>query len=132
MKSIPRWHPGLSVLNPQLDAQHITLMEVGRELVRVNASDPGTDEPILHLLRDLSSTLIAHHTLEEAVLEKNRFPAPEKIKASHATSSAVLDQLIDAALNNAIDRRVLPCKIAEWMTIHLIHTDLPVKEYLKG
>jgi hemerythrin-like metal-binding protein len=131
MKFIPIWHPGLSVLNPQLDAQHITLIEVGHELVRVNDSRRGTDEQIAHLLKDLSSILIAHHALEEAVLEKNDCPSLCEIKTFHLASRAMLNKLIEDARDHSIDRLGLPDKVAEWMTIHLIDTDMPVKKYLK-
>lgn len=54
MPSLPFWTPRLSVGNALLDAQHITLLELSREMLRILADRPRNDEAIYVLLRDIA------------------------------------------------------------------------------
>ena len=51
-KPVPQWSSGLSVGNAKLDEQHITLLELGRDLMRLLDTDPATKDQIHGALED--------------------------------------------------------------------------------
>ena len=88
------WHPGLSLFNAELDAQHITLFVLVTRLVDSVEFSPKTDKHCLGLQRDISSLTCSHQTIEEALLEKNRCLMYVDIKAEHAKTNVMFAGLM--------------------------------------
>ena len=132
MNSIPIWHTDLCVRNPELDAQHITLMEICRELLCAIEVRPNCPEPVLVLLRDIAAVTRQHHKMEEAVLKANDCPTLTAIAVAHSEAQSMLDGMVTDAMQQSADTEVMVRKIADWTNCHLYETDMPVRAFLRG
>jgi hemerythrin-like metal-binding protein len=128
---IPIWTPYLSVGNAKLDEQHITLLVLGQNLLRLLEMDRLRNEQIQCLLNDIAGLVGVHDALEESVLEENGCPTLAEHKATHEVSRAKLAGLISDASNNSLDKADLAREIADWKEHHIRENDLPVKQYMK-
>lgn len=130
-KPIPKWSPSLSVGNAKLDEQHITLLELGRDLMRLLDTDTATDVQINGALEDIVRLARLHDALEESILEANNCPTLAEHKGVHRAARTQLDNLLADASRSILDRPVLSGLIADWMGHHISENDLPVKDYMK-
>ena len=132
MTIIPTWSPALSVRNPEVDAQHITLLELGRQLLDALAQ-PHDDsgERVRDLLRDIVTLSLQHDALEERLLVENGAENLSEHRASHSTIHAGLAALQAQAAEGTLNRNNLAQFITDWMGHHLSETDLPAKKYFK-
>ena len=130
--TLPIWHPGLSLFNPELDAQHITLLELGNGLVDSVEFFLEADQHCLDLLRDISSLTSRHQAIEEALLEKNCCPMYVDIKAEHAKTNAMFASLIEDAVNSRIEHVALVKNMTNWVRCHLTQSDMAVRQYLRA
>jgi len=128
---IPQWSPSLSVGNAKLDEQHITLLELGRDLMRLLEAKDSTDVQIHGALEDIVKLSRLHDALEEKILEANACPTLSEHKAVHLTAQNQLVNLLADVSRSVVDRAVLSRLIAGWMAHHISENDLPVKDYLK-
>ncbi len=128
---IPKWSPSLSVGNAKLDEQHITLLELGRDLMRLLDTETTTDAQIQSALEDIVRQSGQHDTLEESILEANGCPTLAEHKLVHQAARKQLATLLADAARHALDRPVLNGLIANWMDHHISENDLPVKAYMK-
>jgi hemerythrin-like metal-binding protein len=129
---IPLWTPYLSVGNAKLDEQHITLLVLGQNLLRLLEMDRLRNDQIQHLLKDIAGLVSAHDALEESVLEENDCPTLAQHKATHQVARTKLASLIADTVNNRIDRAALAREIADWKEHHIRENDLPVKQFMKS
>lgn len=128
---VPQWSSSLSVGNAKLDEQHITLLELGRELLRLLETKTSTGVQMHGALEDILRLSRLHDALEEMILEANGCPTLAQHKAEHQTARAQLANLLADVSRSAADRAALGRLIADWMAHHISENDLPVKEYLK-
>jgi hemerythrin-like metal-binding protein len=128
---IPLWTPYLSVGNAKLDEQHITLLVLGQNLLRLLEMDQLRNDQIQCLLNDIAGLVSAHDALEESVLEENGCPTLAEHKATHDVARAKLASLISDVSKNSLDKAALSREIADWREHHIRENDLPVKKYLK-
>ena len=131
MNSMPIWHPGLCLFNPELDAQHITLLVLGSGLVDAIQTKPESDQHCLDLLRDIATLTRKHHALEEGLLEMNGCPTCLKVKELHARVSGMLAGMIEDIVQARVDRCALVQNITDWMRCHLNQSDMAVRRYLR-
>lgn len=131
MPSLPLWTPQLSVRNATLDAQHITLLELNRELLRVLDDKPETDGPIYVLLNDFATSFRKHLAYEEQLLEANHCPDFIAHREEHRKILAVLDGYLACAHTNCCNRAQLAQAARHWMEHHLCESDLPLRDYMK-
>jgi hemerythrin-like metal-binding protein len=131
VKPIPKWSPSLSVGNAKLDEQHITLLELGRDLMRLLETATATPHQIHGALEDIVRQSRQHDSLEESILEANGCPTLAEHKLVHQAARSQLATLLADAARSALDRPVLSGLIADWMGHHISENDLPVKDYMK-
>lgn len=130
-KPIPKWSSSLSVGNAKLDEQHITILELGRDLIRLLETDASTDIQIHGALEDIVKLSRLHDALEESILEANSCPTLSEHKAVHQTAQTQLANVLSDVSRRAADRAVLSRLITDWMDHHISENDLPVKNYMK-
>lgn len=128
---IPQWSSSLSVGNAKLDEQHITLLELGRDLMRLLEADGSTDVQIHGALEDIVRLSRLHDALEEKILETNGCPTLSEHQVVHQTARNQLANLLSDVSRSVVDRAVLSGLIADWMRHHISENDLPVKDYMK-
>jgi hemerythrin-like metal-binding protein len=131
MHTLPIWTSDLCVRNPALDAQHIILLEIGRELLRAIECSSNCEEHLLVLLRDIAAVTRRHHVMEEAVLEANGCPTIDSIASAHSAAQAMLERTIADVHHGDADPSVLALQISDWMYVHIHETDMPVREFLR-
>lgn len=131
VKPIPKWSPKLSVGNAKLDEQHITLLELGRDMMRLLDTAATTNGQIQGALEDIVRQSRLHDALEESILEANACPALAEHKLAHQTAQTQLAAVLSDVSRGFLDRSVLSRMIADWMGHHISENDLPVKNYLK-
>ncbi|MEI6803958.1 MAG: hemerythrin domain-containing protein [Burkholderiales bacterium] len=129
--TIPIWHPDISVGNAKLDEQHIVLLELGRNLLRLLQGPAARMDSILPALQDLYGLCCQHDLDEEEVLRNNACPTLDQHIESHQATQGKLARLLADASNNAFNEAELSQVITEWMAHHISENDLPVKQYLK-
>ena len=130
MNDMPHWHSGLCLFNPELDAQHITLLVLGAGLVDAIENTPEAGQHCLDLLQDIATLTCKHHALEESLLEKSGCPSCDNIKAVHAKADAMLAGLVDDFVQDRVDRHALVQNLTDWMRCHLTQSDMAVRQYL--
>lgn len=130
-KPIPKWSASLSVGNAKLDEQHITLLELGRDLMRLLDNAPSTYPQIHGALEDMVRLSRLHDALEESILEDNGCPSLSEHKAVHQAAQTQLANVLSDVSHGDVDRAALNGLIADWMGHHISENDLPVKDYLK-
>lgn len=130
-KPVPKWSPKLSVGNAKLDEQHITLLELGRDLTRLLDTDTATDVQVHAVLEDFVRISRLHDSLEESILEANDCPTLAEHKLVHQKARSQLASLLSDAARSKLDRPFLNGLIADWMGHHISENDLPVKDYMK-
>lgn len=131
MNTIPIWTSDLCVRNPILDAQHIILLEIGRELLRAIECSSDSDEHLVVLLRDIATLTRRHHVMEEAVLEANGCTTIDSIASAHSAAQAVLERTIADVHHGDAEPGVLARQISDWMYVHIYDTDMPVRAFLR-
>lgn len=130
-KPVPQWSSSMSVGNAKLDEQHITLLELGRDLMRLLENDASSDVQIHGTLEDIVRLSRLHDALEEKILEANGCPSLSEHKVAHQTARTQLANLLSDASRSVVDRALLSRLIADWMGHHIGENDLPVKDYMK-
>jgi hemerythrin-like metal-binding protein len=128
---IPKWSPQMSVGNAKLDEQHITLLELGRDLMRLLDTGATTEAQIHGALDDIVRQSRLHDALEESILEANGCPTLAEHKRVHQTARTQLATLLSDVARGTVDRPALSGIIADWMGHHISENDLPVKNYMK-
>lgn len=128
---IPVWVSSLSVGNAKLDEQHITLLELGRNLLGMLETVQSRNDQIHSMLEDIVGLSRKHEALEEKVLEENGCPTLSEHKLAHEVARARLTDSLSDASRNIIDKAVLTRVIIDWMCHHISEDVLPVKEYMK-
>lgn len=128
---IPAWASSLSLGNAKLDEQHITLLELGRNLLGLLETGQYRNDQIHLVLNDIVGLACKHDAFEEKVLEENGCPTLPEHKLAHEVARARLTDLLSDASHNIIDKAVLTRVIIDWMFHHISEDDLPVKEYMK-
>lgn len=131
-KPVTQWSPTLSVGNAKLDEQHITLLELGRDLMRLLETPTATDGQVHGALEDIDRLSRLHDALEESILEANACPTLSEHKAVHLTARNRLANLLTEVSHGVVDKATLSGVIADWMTHHISENDLPVKNYLRN
>ena len=121
----------MCVFNPELDAQHIMLLEFGREAIRTIENSPLSCEPLLVLLWDIAAVTRYHHEMEEAVLKANSCPTLPDIAVAHRAAQAKLDKMVSNVVHKSGDLAVFGSQVSEWMHTHIYETDLPVRDFLR-
>lgn len=130
-KPIPNWSASLSVGNAKLDEQHITLLELGRNLMHLLDNARTTDPQIHGALEDMVKLSRLHDALEESILEANSCPSLSEHRAAHRAAQNQLANVLSDASHGEVGRAALNGLIADWMSHHISENDLPVKVYLK-
>ena len=118
--------------NAKLDEQHITLLELDRDLMRLLETKSSTDIQIHGALEDIDRLSRLHDALEESILEANACPTLAEHKAVHLTARNQLANLLADVSHSTVNRACLSSVIADWMAHHISENDLPVKNYLKN
>ncbi len=118
--------------NAKLDEQHITLLELGRDLMRLLETKASTDIQIHGALEDIDRLSRLHDALEESILEANGCPTLSGHKAVHLTARNQLANLLADVSHGVVDKAALSGLVADWMAHHISENDLPVKDYLKS
>ena len=118
--------------NAKLDEQHITLLELGRDLMRLLEAKASTKVQIHGALEDIDRLSRLHDALEEKILEANGCPTLEEHKAVHLTARNQLANLLADVSHGVVDQAALSGLVADWMAHHISENDLPVKDYLKS
>lgn len=127
---LPHWRPALSVGNADLDAQHIVLLEMGRNLLDSLDETPPALGRAIGELDDLLSASLEHDTEEERILASNGCPSLDAHHLSHTITRARLKVLLDNARQGQVDAPALRHALLGWMQHHIGEFDLPVKAYL--
>ena len=130
-QAVPKWSSSLSVGNAKLDEQHITLLELGRDLIRLLHTDTATEAQIHGALEDIVKLSQLHDALEESTLETNGCPTLAEHTVVHQAARAKLASLLADVSRSTAERAVSSDLIAQWMNHHISENDLPVKGYLK-
>lgn len=129
---VPAWGIHLSVGNPLIDAQHKDLMTLGREGVEFLSAHRADKEEFHRIMNDFVDLARVHFRTEEEALERNHFPGLEAHRREHEDIMDALIELLIQGLDEHLDRRKLAEILASWLVQHLLLTDLPCREYLKG
>ena len=128
---IPHWSAHLSVGNAELDEQHITLLETGRELVSMLQTPTSRDDDLRAVLHEIILLAEKHNHTEESILAANQCPSWEHHCQEHQSSCAELARLHTLFPYDPTRRRELIEAITDWMGRHLSETDLMVRDYMK-
>ena len=131
VKPIPKWSSHLSVGNAKLDEQHITLLELGRNLMLLLETDTATPDQIHGALEDIVRQSRLHDALEESILAANGCPTLAEHIRVHQAARNQLDTLLEEVARSIVNKTVLSGLIADWMGHHISENDLPVKDYMK-
>jgi hemerythrin-like metal-binding protein len=132
MIPLPAWHSDLCVRNPELDAQHITLIEICRELIFVAEFQPNCAELMLVLIQDIAGLTRQHHEMEETILKANGCPTLEAIAAAHLVAQAMIKGLVEDVSQQCVDHGAMVRRITDWTHDHFYVIDMPVRAFLKG
>lgn len=119
MPFLPTWTPHLSVGNAMLDAQHITLLELSREMLRILADRPRNDEAIYALLRDIAQCYESHGELEEQVLAVDGSAALYEHRRRAELIRTELREQLASAKENTTDRTALAAAVGAWIDHHI-------------
>jgi len=130
--ALPKWTPGLSVGNARLDEQHITLLELGRNLFGVLQTHPPGGERVRWMLDDIVRLTRDHDAMEEQILAQNGCPTLDEHRAAHRAARETIEGLRLDASNGLLNADHVSRVIADWMSHHIAENDLPVKAYLKA
>lgn len=127
----PDWHSDFSVGQPELDEQHIVLLELGRQLLYALDSGTHTDQHLQDILRDLVGLSAHHDRAEEAILAANGYPDLTAHRAAHATTQTKLEALLRRSLQGELNKPELATEITAWLDHLFEEIREPVREFLK-
>jgi len=127
----PDWRSDFSVGQPELDEQHIVLLELGRQLLFALESGTQSDLHLQDILRDLVGLAAHHDRTEEAILAANGYPDLAAHQAAHAATQARLDALLRRSQTGELNRGELAKEITTWLDHLFEEIREPVREFLK-
>lgn len=129
--AVHSWTSQLSVENAELDAQHITLIEIGRSVVSSIAQDAAS-EVICDLMEDFVALSKLHDGLEEEILRRNNCPSLAEHQLLHLSSRELFTSYLQQERAQTADRQAISFALSEWMQHHVSENDMKVKDYLKS
>lgn len=122
---IPKWSAALSVCNPLLDEQHITLLELARGVLRdIERQPPASDADLRIALRDIHSLACRHVAQEEVALLARGSPDLDEYRLDNQVALERLTALHQGGPGCGMNRRAVADFLVEWMTRHLTGADL--------
>lgn len=124
------WSPALSVGNADLDAQHIILLEIGREMIELLDRGGMAQQRLWSLLNDFFVISSHHDALEESILSDNGCPSLLEHRAAHAQAREHIHAALCQAAQLCLDQAHLRHALTDWMNHHLSEMDLKVKQFL--
>ena len=126
------WQPALAMGQPQIDAEHRSLVEA---LNRLHAAvDEGRDreevERVLIFLRDYTVT---HFTAEEALMIQHQYPgASAHFTAHSALVMQVSDLLTDFRAGKAVLTEAVLTFLETWLWEHILGPDTEFGGFLRS
>lgn len=124
------WNSGLSVENAELDAQHITLHEIGRSIVD-SIEQKASSEALCDLIADFLAMSKVHDMREESILRQNHCPSLFEHQQVHQQARDCFTDFLELERKKIADRPALASAVSQWMQHHISDNDLQVKNYLK-
>lgn len=128
---ILHWSPALSVGNADLDAQHIILLEIGREMLELLDRGGAAQQRLWSLLNDFFVISSHHDALEESILAENDCPSLPEHRAAHSQAKAHIHAALCEAAEQRLNHAHLRQALMDWMSHHLSEMDLKVKPFLR-
>lgn len=125
------WSPALSVGNADLDAQHIILLEIGRDLLELLHDGRASQQHLWSLLSDFLVISRHHDALEESILADNHCPSLSEHRAAHARAQEHIQTALLEAQEHCLQQEHLRYALTDWMKHHLSEMDLKVKPFLR-
>lgn len=122
----------MSVRHPLLDEQHITLLELGRSVLRdIERQPPASDADLRIALLDVQTVARRHVACEEAVLAASGAPDWEEHRLEHRAELERLQALCEPAPDRPLHRSAVAACLVDWMSRHVRQFDLPQAAYLR-
>jgi hemerythrin-like metal-binding protein len=125
------WSPALSVGNADLDAQHIILLEIGRDLLELLHEGRASQQHLWSLLNDFLVISSHHDALEESILADNHCPSLPEHRAAHTRAREHIQTALLEAQAHCLHQEHLRHALMDWMNHHLSEMDLKVKQFLR-
>lgn len=128
---ILHWSPALSVGNADLDAQHIILLEIGREIIELLDRAGMAEQRLWSLLNDFFVISSHHDALEERILAQNGCPNLLAHQAAHTQTKEHIHIALCEAAEHCLNPAHLRYALIHWMGHHLSEMDLEAKPFLR-
>ena len=127
------WNSGFSVGNETLDTQHQQLLKLCAEATACldDTSEEGA-ERVHDVLNDMARYAEQHFKTEEALLSKLGYPKLEQQRAEHFGYVVRLNELLDAAMEQTLDRKELSQYLWAWWSHHILESDMQFSKFLSG
>lgn len=125
------WSPALSVGNADLDAQHIILLEIGRDMIELLDHGGAAQPRLWSLLNDFFVIANHHDALEEKVLAANGYPSLPEHRAEHVRAREHIHTALCEAAEQRLNQGRLRQALMNWMHHHLSEMDLNAKPFLR-
>lgn len=132
MWSHTEWTEELSVGNSLIDAQHQSLLKLGR-LARDLAENPNASRESLHaVLNNIATESIRHFDDEERIMAANGCPTLAEHREAHA---ALLEELAEFLFQasekaTAFDKQWLADFVNKLVVGHVLTMDVPNKAFM--
>lgn len=122
------WHPDYSVGNDVLDEQHKVIFDICRRVHDLPKADSPEARSHYHELLDEAVRFArTHFHTEEHQMRKLRYA---ELDAHIAEHRQFMEQLSDILLNataGRIDNQEFAALLANWLTTHILETDMKYK-----
>ena len=127
------WDPSYSVGSIILDSQHQRLLELCAQVADcVDDDRPDSDDRFHKVLNDVGDYAFAHFKAEEALLARHNYPQLEAHKKEHMGFLSHLSAFLFAASGGHLDRAGLHEILSEWLSQHLLVSDMQYKGFLQA
>jgi hemerythrin len=126
------WNESYSVKVPEIDQQHRKLLAIINNLHEA-MSTGGAPAKIRAVLQELVSYTRFHFGHEEKMLEAAAYPTLEYHKAIHKSMVAQVEGFgAQVAESNAATPLKLMAFLKDWLTNHILQTDMRYSSHLAG
>jgi hemerythrin len=130
-----KWKDTYSTGIAEIDTQHRRLFEIGAEIYEIASIKDDFDhyDEIMQSLEELKEYTIYHFSFEEELMMKYDFDQYETHKVEHAFFVKKLQKIArkDLEEGQADTLMALVHFVADWVTGHILDTDMNYRECLK-
>lgn len=126
------WNEKFATEDSHVDEQHRQIFRFANRLEVIAGKEQADTQEVESLLRFLDTYIQNHFRYEEACMLKRRCPVAQKNRSEHIALKTFIDGSFETYQQNGYQQQwaqELHKKLEHWLTHHICHIDIQLRDY---